>query len=125
MIQKTQRSLRRLDEIALKPNPLTELEYIDLLIESEKQEAKFGWQERVKYYQGAREFAITLANTKDATGIEKEENIKEWAKKLISKLKDDKIQQLERLTAKTKDSTPLSGVENFGNEIVNLLNKPQ
>ena len=50
-------SLKRLDEIALKPNPLTEVEYIDLLIESEKQEATAGWQERVQYYQAAREHA--------------------------------------------------------------------
>ncbi|XP_062392824.1 uncharacterized protein LOC134080409 [Sardina pilchardus] len=40
--------LNRLREISLKPNPLSTLEYIDLLIEGEKAEAKPGWSERVK-----------------------------------------------------------------------------
>ena len=35
-------------QIALKPNPLTRVDYLDLLIESEKQDAKCGWQDRVK-----------------------------------------------------------------------------
>lgn len=95
MIQKVQQCLRRLDEIALKPNPMTQVQYIDQLIESERREAKFGWEERVKYYQGARDFATTLSKTKDAVDLKKEADIKEWARKLISKLKDDKIQEIE------------------------------
>ena len=35
MIVKAQQSLRRPDEISLKPNPLTQIEYLELLIESE------------------------------------------------------------------------------------------
>ena len=42
MIKKAQQSLRRLDEIALKPNPLTQVDYLEILIESEKAEAKSG-----------------------------------------------------------------------------------
>lgn len=95
MIQKVQQCLRRLDEIALKPNPMTQVQYIDQLIESERGEGKYGWEERVKYYQGARDFAITLSKTQDAADLKKEADIKEWAKKLISKLKDDKIQEIE------------------------------
>ena len=123
MIQKTQKCLRRLDEIALKPNPLTQAQYIDLLIESEKQEAKFGWQERVKYYNSAREFAVTLARTKDATGLEKKGDIKDWAKKLISKLKDDKIQQLEISVAKKKGDNPFSWLEDMKNEVLKPFTK--
>ena len=43
-IVKAQQCLRRLDAIALKPNPLTQVEYLELLIESEKREAKPGWK---------------------------------------------------------------------------------
>ena len=50
-IQKAHRCTERLDEIALKPNPLTDVEYIDLLIESEKQERKAGYRERIAYYE--------------------------------------------------------------------------
>ena len=57
MIGQVRDSSKRLGEIALKPNPLTEVEYIDLLIESEKQEAKPGYQARIKYYQDVRKRA--------------------------------------------------------------------
>ena len=60
-IRQVQRSLHRLDLIALKPNPLSEVEYIDLLIESEKQEAKAGWKERVQYLQAAKKQAQVTA----------------------------------------------------------------
>ena len=42
-MEQARRSLQRLQEIALKPNYLTEVEYIDLLIEAEEREAKPRW----------------------------------------------------------------------------------
>ncbi|XP_075779173.1 uncharacterized protein LOC102457665 [Pelodiscus sinensis] len=57
LIDKSSRSLQRLQEIALKPNPLSTLEYIDLLIMSEQQEVKPGYQERIKSLQEVREVA--------------------------------------------------------------------
>ncbi|XP_041804479.1 uncharacterized protein si:ch73-170d6.2 [Chelmon rostratus] len=48
LIQKSAQCLNRLKEIALKPDPLSTPEYIDLMIEGEKQEAKSGWKERVQ-----------------------------------------------------------------------------
>lgn len=72
MIIKAQQSLRRLDEIALKPNPLTQLEYIELLIEQEKNEAKPGWQRRVQYYYEAKRQAEILSKVKDVEAAEEE-----------------------------------------------------
>ena len=118
MIQKVQKCLSRLDEIALKPNPMTQVQYIDQLIEAEKRQAKFGWEERVKYYQGARDFAITLSKTKDAASLKKEADIKEWAKKLISKLKDDKIQEID--SAFVASSTGKKSTENINSWFENL-----
>ncbi|MEK0194028.1 GTPase [Microcoleus anatoxicus] len=112
MIQLAQQSLRRLNAIALKPNPLTEVQYIDLLIESEKQEGKLGWEQRIAYYQEARECAQLLSNMKNATDIEKEENIKEWAKKLISKLKDAKSKSDSQPRRK---NDPKTGAESTAN----------
>ncbi|XP_075779179.1 uncharacterized protein LOC112543713 isoform X2 [Pelodiscus sinensis] len=57
LIDKTSRSLQRLQEIALKPNPLSTPEYIDLLIMSEQQELKPGYQERIKSLREVREVA--------------------------------------------------------------------
>ena len=78
MIVKAQQSLRRLDEIALKPNPLTQLQYLELLIESEKNEAKPGWQKRVQYYEEAKRQAEILSKVKDVKAAEKQ--IKEKAR---------------------------------------------
>ena len=50
LIKQVQESNERLSEIALKPNPLTESDYLELLISSEEQEQKPGWKERVKQY---------------------------------------------------------------------------
>ncbi|XP_051809928.1 uncharacterized protein si:ch73-170d6.2 [Acanthochromis polyacanthus] len=47
LIEKSSKCLNRLKEIALKPNPLSTPDYIDMLIEGEKSEGKPGWKERV------------------------------------------------------------------------------
>ena len=65
MIKQAQRSVHRLDEIALKPNPLTEVEYIEVLIESEKRGATPGWKQRVNYYEVAKRHAELLSKVKD------------------------------------------------------------
>ncbi|KAM4551212.1 uncharacterized protein PAE49_015074 [Odontesthes bonariensis] len=49
--------LNRLQEIALRPNPLSTPEYIDLLIEEEKSEAKPGWNKRVESLMKMKEKA--------------------------------------------------------------------
>ena len=60
MLQQARYSLLRLQEIALKPNPMTQAEYIDLLIESEKRECKLGWEDRVKGLEDAKEKALMI-----------------------------------------------------------------
>ena len=57
----TQQCLQRLDEIALKPNPLTEIQYIELLIKSEEREANDGYQDRVAFYKDALDQAKVMA----------------------------------------------------------------
>nr|XP_032624830.1 uncharacterized protein LOC116818201 [Chelonoidis abingdonii] len=57
LIDKSSYSLQRLQAIALKPNPLSTPEYIDLLILSEQQELKPGYQERIKSLREVREVA--------------------------------------------------------------------
>ena len=57
LIEKAHKSISRLRQITLKPNPLTQVDYLDLLIETEKQEAKYGWQDRVKKLNEIRKYA--------------------------------------------------------------------
>ncbi|XP_073347826.1 uncharacterized protein [Pagrus major] len=53
--------LNRLKEIALKPDPLSTPDYIDMLIAEEKSEGKPGWKQRVQSLIKIREQAETLA----------------------------------------------------------------
>ena len=65
-IREARHCLERLQEIALKPNPLSEVEYIDLLIESEKSEAKKGFKNRIQALEKLRDQAVILMKMKEA-----------------------------------------------------------
>ncbi|MEE6515501.1 hypothetical protein FKM82_024328 [Ascaphus truei] len=54
LINDSSQSLKRLREIALRPNPLSATEYIDLMIQAEEQEAKPGYQERIRSLREVR-----------------------------------------------------------------------
>lgn len=99
MIKRAQQSLRRLDEIALKPNPLTQVEYLELLIESEKREAKPGWKQRIQYLEVAKSHAEILSKVKD----EKE------SQKLVQTLSRDGDFSEERKTRKSLEKLSLGG----------------
>ncbi|XP_072553866.1 uncharacterized protein [Paramormyrops kingsleyae] len=60
LMEISQRCLARLQEIALKPNPLSTPEYIDLLIKSEKAEAKPGFLQRIQSLEAMREQAVII-----------------------------------------------------------------
>ena len=47
LVDRAQQTYQRLDEIAMKPNPLSKVDYVDLLIQFEKDEGKDGFQERI------------------------------------------------------------------------------
>ncbi|XP_044224353.1 uncharacterized protein LOC122993953 isoform X2 [Thunnus albacares] len=61
LMERSTKCLNRLKEIALKPNPLSTPEYIDMLIEGEKSEAKPGWNRRVQSLMAMRERAECIA----------------------------------------------------------------
>ena len=99
MIKKAQQSLRRLDDIALKPIPSTQVDYLEMLIESEKRDAKSGWKQRVKYLEVAKGHAETLSKIKD----EKE------SQNLIKKLSKDVDVQEEEEARDAMENLSLSG----------------
>ena len=59
-VAEMQRGLKKLSEIALKKDPLQQVDYLDLLIESEKSQAKPGWKDRVRALQKTREEALEI-----------------------------------------------------------------
>ncbi|KAK9976758.1 hypothetical protein ABG768_021961 [Culter alburnus] len=61
LIEESQMSLERLQEIALKPNPLSTPDYIDLMIKSEKQEAKPGFKDRIQSLMDVRKKAEIIS----------------------------------------------------------------
>ncbi|XP_073488588.1 uncharacterized protein [Aquarana catesbeiana] len=62
LIQKVAKILKRLQEIALKPNPMSAVDYIQLLIEKEKREGKSGFMERIKMLEEAVKKFVILSN---------------------------------------------------------------
>uniref|UniRef100_A0A8C5PWZ3 Fibronectin type-III domain-containing protein n=1 Tax=Leptobrachium leishanense TaxID=445787 RepID=A0A8C5PWZ3_9ANUR len=84
LISGSSKSLKRLHEIALVPNPLSTTEYIDLMIQSEEQEAKPGYKERIQSLKDVR---------LDAEIIEKIENGEE--------LLPEKMLKYARIAGKT------------------------
>uniref|UniRef100_A0A8C4XCF5 AIG1-type G domain-containing protein n=1 Tax=Erpetoichthys calabaricus TaxID=27687 RepID=A0A8C4XCF5_ERPCA len=57
LIQKSHHCLEKLKVIALRPNPLSAPDYIDLMIESEKRECKPGFQDRIQSLMEVRQKA--------------------------------------------------------------------
>ncbi|XP_067462956.1 uncharacterized protein [Thunnus thynnus] len=53
--------ITRLQEIALRPNPLTTPEYIDMLIEGEKSEAEEGYQARIQSLEAMKDRAKIIS----------------------------------------------------------------
>jgi len=72
MIIRARKSLSRLRKIALKPDPLTDIEHLEMCIQSEKNEAKKGWKERVQYYEEAKRQAEIVSTFEDVEAAEKE-----------------------------------------------------
>ena len=101
-IRQAQKSVRRLNEIALKPKPLTEAEYIDLLIESEKRTASPGWTQRVKYYEDAKRHAQLLSKTTDEDESEK---LVRRLSRQVSDISEEARKTLENLSLDDDDDS--------------------
>ncbi|KAK3565622.1 hypothetical protein QTP86_012945 [Hemibagrus guttatus] len=70
------RSLTRLKEIALRPDPLSTPEYIELLIESEKQSAKAGYKKRIAELEEIKKHALIVQKVERGEPLASHE--KQW-----------------------------------------------
>ena len=90
-LEQARRSIEHLQQIALKPNYLTEVEYIDLLIETEKCEAKPRWLDRVKALEGVGQQAMIVSELmknpkgqqQNVFSVEETAQDKSWWKKIF------------------------------------------
>lgn len=64
-VKEAHKTLQRLEEIALNPDRLSETDYIELCIKSEKLEAKPGWQERINYFEDLLDQNECITSVKD------------------------------------------------------------
>ena len=68
LMDRAQKCLDHLDQIALKKNPLTKIDCLDSLIRLEKQQANPGWKQRVAYCEAVREQATMISKARDLIG---------------------------------------------------------
>lgn len=66
-IEEAHSCLQNLDAMALKPNPLSQVQYIELLIQAEKLDLRIGWQDRVQQYERAKKAAKLMTHIKGQT----------------------------------------------------------
>ncbi|XP_066574854.1 uncharacterized protein LOC136764581 [Amia ocellicauda] len=92
LIRLSSNCLARLEEIALKPNTLSTVEYIDLLIRNEEEEGKPGFQDRVSELQKMKQTSEILAKIANNEKLLPEERkiIKERSKRLSRVAKEFK-----------------------------------
>lgn len=63
-LAKVRKYINDLDKSALKPNPLSDIEYIDVLIHSERSQLKYGWQGRITLLESFRKEAEFISQAK-------------------------------------------------------------
>ncbi|XP_026768836.1 uncharacterized protein si:ch73-170d6.2 [Pangasianodon hypophthalmus] len=72
---KLAKSLTRLKEIALRPDPLSTPDYIELLIESEKQTAKAGFKKRIAELEELKKRALILQKVEKGEPLTEHEKV--------------------------------------------------
>jgi GTP-binding protein EngB required for normal cell division len=63
------RCIQRLDEIALRPNPFSTPQYIDLIIDAEQQEKRLGFKERIESLKKLRQMADITSKIKNKESL--------------------------------------------------------
>ncbi|KAI9556598.1 hypothetical protein GHT06_016388 [Daphnia sinensis] len=61
--------IKRLDEIALRPNPFSTPQYIDLIIDAEQQEKRQGYKERIESLKKLRTMAVITSKIKNKENL--------------------------------------------------------
>jgi hypothetical protein len=63
------RCIQKLDEIALRPNPFSTPQYIDLIIDAEQQEKRLGFKERIESLKKLRQMAVITSKIRDKQSL--------------------------------------------------------
>ena len=93
-ILKVHHCIKRLHEIAFKCHPWSDVGYIDLLIESEKQDGKPGFEKRVQYYREVKKKAELMSKAEKLPQQLSPEEEREWWKEFLSLDSDELVAAL-------------------------------
>ena len=95
------RCIERLDEIALRPNPFSAPQYIDLIIDAEQQEKRPGFKDRIESLKKLRQMAVITSKIKNNESLlstnrkndfdEEEEVDDECSEKAMSNEEEDEV----------------------------------
>ncbi|XP_066983123.1 uncharacterized protein [Macrobrachium rosenbergii] len=83
MIKEAQQHVERLEAIALKPNPLSTKEYIDLMIESEKMQKRHNFEKRIEMLQKLKEEVAVIQGVRGNAGQASGEALLKYFHELI------------------------------------------
>lgn len=83
MIKEAQQHVERLEAIALKPNPLSTKEYIDLMIESEKMQKRHNFEKRIEMLQKLKEEVAVIQGVRGNAGQASGEALLKYFQELI------------------------------------------
>jgi Tfp pilus assembly protein PilE len=64
-VELIRKSLERLNEIAMRPDPLSTVQYIDMLIEATKRDKQPGWLQRIDQLENARKRAMMIKEMRE------------------------------------------------------------
>ncbi|XP_060707094.1 uncharacterized protein LOC132832899 [Hemiscyllium ocellatum] len=93
LIETSSKCISRLEEIALRPNPSSTADYIELLIQSEKEEAKPGYMERIQSLKELKQRAEIMAT------VARNENPNRYKDKGEDEKKDLRERLSEKISA--------------------------
>jgi hypothetical protein len=69
LVNTVSRCIQRLDEIALRPNPFSTPQYIDLIIDAEQQEKRLGFKERIESLKKLRQMAVITSKIRNKESL--------------------------------------------------------
>ncbi|KAI9550852.1 hypothetical protein GHT06_004662 [Daphnia sinensis] len=106
------RCIQRLDEIALRPNPFSTPQYIDLIIDAEQQEKRVGFKERIESLKKLRQMAVITSKVKNKESL-----------LTMDKRDDDDDQSVDEDDDQTADADDDDGasVKSLTGRLANLL----
>ena len=96
LVEEARSCMELLKQIALKPSPLTQADYIQLMINSEKSQKKEGWEERVVHLNKAKQQAAW----RDSLVRHECSSIEECIEKEMEKKEpgwEDRVKELEKM----------------------------